>query len=161
MSSSMQEEMTTFGQTLRNFRSRHGWKNKSSAYAPTGIRPSTWKDSSFSKSLLETNSTFQKAKGSLDHQFQIKTHLSKQNFKWNNQFHFLNITSLSWLSFLLFKVETPLVFDAIYSCPGLALLCQVRFCFFLKGIPWSDLGVRFVTLPLFNCLCTHRRCEDG
>lgn len=46
------------------------------------------------------------------------------------------------------------------SCPGIALLCQVRFCFPMKGIPWSDLGVRFVTFPLFNCLCTPRRCED-
>lgn len=64
------------------------------------------------------------------------------------------------MRFLWLKVETPLPFDAIYSCPGIALLCQVRFCFLMKGIPWSDLGVRLVTFPLFNCLCTLRRCED-
>lgn len=65
------------------------------------------------------------------------------------------------MHFPLLQVEVPSLFDAIYSCPGLALLCQVRFYFFLKGIPWSDSGVRFVTLLLFNCLCTRRRCEDG
>lgn len=64
------------------------------------------------------------------------------------------------MPFLWLKVETPLLFDAIYSCPGIALLCQVRFCFLMKGIPWSDLGVRLVTFPPFNCLCTPKRCED-
>lgn len=88
------------------------------------------------------------------------------NFHWQNT-TFKNISNFqinfNWFQrvhFLLLKVEIPLLFDAIYSCPGLALLCQVRFYFFLKGIPWSDSGVRFVTLPLFNCLCTLRRCED-
>lgn len=81
-------------------------------------------------------------------------------FKEHNQFYFLNLNWFQRVHFLLLKVEIPLLFDAIYSCPGLALLCQVRFYFFLKGIPWSDSGVRFVTLPLFNCLCTPRRCED-
>lgn len=41
----------------------------------------------------------------------------------------------SGLSSRRLRVETPRLFDAIYSCPGLALLCQVRFRFVLKGIP--------------------------
>lgn len=52
----------------------------------------------------------------------------------------------------LFKRGIPAVFDAIYFCCTIALLCQLGFDLFLKGIPWSDGSVRLVTL-VFPIVC--------
>lgn len=73
-------------------------------------------------------------------QTKTKTCLLKWNFLEHKQFAFPSLNWFQRVCFLLLKVEIPLLFDAIYSCPRLALLCQVRFLFLLERDSLKWLG---------------------